>query len=329
MLQRIKKIFVNMPVVSIIVPIFNQETYLRECLESISTQSFSDFEVIMVDDGSIDLSAEICREFGNKDRRFKYIYKNNGGVSSARNVGLACAKGNYVIFVDSDDRLPENALQNHLKHFPEEVDMTTGSFLAFSDEEPEAYRVEVERSEIVSRDKCLYDFTPNDKVDWQRYLWNRMLRMSIIRENSIRFNEKIAYKEDGLFLVQYLLKCKGQVAYFLETVYCYRQNPSSAMGALSSGRTEKLVTNIDAHALIIKEMRTADVPDDILGKEVRHAFQSRRWVLDKLYSSKYYHKAWLRTLYKLLLAVGFVTSAKILVDGVDRKTKNIILQNKR
>ena len=317
-----------MPVVSIIIPIFNQEKYLRECLESIRLQSFHDFEAIMVDDGSTDNSCLIYEEYAKDDYRFVLCRKTNSGVSSTRNVGIDIARGKYVLFVDADDKLPHDAIENHLKHYSENIDLTTGSMILFSKDNQEVYKIAVSAHETVSTDKCLYDFTPNGEADWQRYMVNRMMRMSIIKENNLRFNEKIAYKEDGLFLVQYLLKCKGEVAYFPDVVYCYRQNPSSAMGALNSGRTEKLVTNIDAHALIIKEMRTEGISDDILGREIRHAFQSRRWVLDKLYSSKYYYKAWMRTLYKLLLAVGFATSARIVAEGIGKKTKNILHHNK-
>lgn len=89
--------------ISIIVPIYNVEKYIFKCLESIVNQSFTDFEVILVDDGSTDNSSIICNKFVTEDSRFKYFYKNNGGLSDARNYGLNYAKGKYVVFIDSDD----------------------------------------------------------------------------------------------------------------------------------------------------------------------------------------------------------------------------------
>src|SRR5665647_1387418 len=96
------------PVISIIVPVYNVELYIRECLDSILTQTFKDFEVILVNDGSTDQSGDICNEYAKNDKRIKVAHKDNGGVSSARNVGIKLAQGDYIGFVDSDDRIDEN-----------------------------------------------------------------------------------------------------------------------------------------------------------------------------------------------------------------------------
>ena len=92
-----------MPAVSIIVPIFNTEQYLSRCLDSIESQTFNDWECILINDGSTDKSENICNEYANKDSRFKVINQKNSGVSAARNAGLDVAKGEWIGFVDSDD----------------------------------------------------------------------------------------------------------------------------------------------------------------------------------------------------------------------------------
>ena len=92
-----------MPKISVIVPVYNVEKYLRKCIESILNQTFREFELILVDDGSTDSSGKICDEYALKDSRIKVIHKENGGASSARNAGLDVAKGEYIGFVDSDD----------------------------------------------------------------------------------------------------------------------------------------------------------------------------------------------------------------------------------
>ena len=91
------------PKLSIIVPVYNVEQYLDKCIKSILNQTFKDFELILVDDGSIDNSGEICDEYAKKDSRVKVIHKKNGGLAAARNTGLIIARGDYVGFVDSDD----------------------------------------------------------------------------------------------------------------------------------------------------------------------------------------------------------------------------------
>ena len=96
---------------SIIIPVYNVEPYLRECLESVLQQSFADWEAICVNDGSTDNSATILEEYGHKDDRFKIVNQPNGGLSAARNTGLKAATGEYVLFLDSDDWLEGNALE--------------------------------------------------------------------------------------------------------------------------------------------------------------------------------------------------------------------------
>ena len=97
--------------VSIIVPIYNSEKYLRPCIESLCNQSHADIEIILVDDGSSDSSGAICDDFANKDPRIKVVHKQNGGVSAARNDGLDMACGKYIMFVDSDDFLHPQAME--------------------------------------------------------------------------------------------------------------------------------------------------------------------------------------------------------------------------
>ena len=94
--------------ISIIIPVYNSEVTLRRCLDSVISQSISDWELILIDDGSTDKSGEICEEYASKDKRIKVFYKKNGGVSSARNVGLDNAKGEWIAFVDADDFVRRN-----------------------------------------------------------------------------------------------------------------------------------------------------------------------------------------------------------------------------
>ena len=97
--------------ISIIVPIYNVEKYLRQCLDSIMNQTYQNFECLLINDGSPDNSANICREYVDKDSRFKYFEKENGGVSSARNLGIEYSKGEYITFIDSDDWVDSDYLE--------------------------------------------------------------------------------------------------------------------------------------------------------------------------------------------------------------------------
>ena len=97
--------------ISVIIPVYNTESYVRVCLESLVEQTYTNFEVIMIDDGSTDNSGEICQEYTERDSRFHYYRKENGGVSSARNLGIEYSRGNYLTFVDSDDWVEEDYLE--------------------------------------------------------------------------------------------------------------------------------------------------------------------------------------------------------------------------
>lgn len=97
--------------ISIIIPVYNVERYLRECIDSIIAQTYKNLEIILVDDGSSDKSGEICDEYSKKDSRIKVIYKKNGGLSDARNVALDIAKGDYIGFIDSDDYIEKDMFQ--------------------------------------------------------------------------------------------------------------------------------------------------------------------------------------------------------------------------
>ena len=101
---------INNPIISIIIPIYNVEQYLEQCLSTIAEQTFTDFEVLMIDDGSPDSSSSICMKYQLQDSRFKYFKKQNGGAASARNYGMSIAKGKFFAFIDSDDYLNDNYL---------------------------------------------------------------------------------------------------------------------------------------------------------------------------------------------------------------------------
>ena len=109
-----------MPMVSVIVPVYKVERYIRKCIDSILKQSFTDFELILVDDGSPDKCGKICDEYAAKDKRIKVIHKKNGGLSDARNAGLDYATGGYICFIDSDDWIHKDLLKDNLERLVSE-----------------------------------------------------------------------------------------------------------------------------------------------------------------------------------------------------------------
>ena len=256
--------------VSIIIPVYNTEQYLFHCLDSILNQSFSDFELLLIDDGSSDGSGAICDVYSEKDNRIRVFHKENGGVSSARNMGLDKANGEWVAFLDSDDLFPEDALSKLLLCSDDDVDMVYGGIRKFDESSDTIETIAVRGRERISVEEALDAFVaPEERNgDWHKYLYNRIYRMIIIKRFGLRFKEEIYYKEDGLFVVQYLCQCENKVACIPDIVYLYRQVNNSAMGSLATKYNERLLTNLDAHGYIYQELRKRGVCKDLIRREL-------------------------------------------------------------
>lgn len=193
----------NTPAISIIVPVYNAEAYLQKCLNSIISQPFKDWECILVDDGSTDGSASICDKSALKDGRFKVIHKNNEGVSSARNIGIDNAKGDWITFVDSDDWLEGDFLS-----LPSMAQI--GSDLLIID-------CLIRKSDNIVLDH--YDAAIYDRGQIQQTFrnlmfrqcmlgpWSKFFRREIIMKNKIKFDQDLKWAEDRLFNLQFLSYC--------------------------------------------------------------------------------------------------------------------------
>ena len=266
--------------VSVIIPVYNTVKFLPSCIESVLNQSITDFELLLIDDGSTDGSGAICDEYAKKDCRVRVFHKENDGVSSARNLGLDNAHGEWLEFVDSDDLLPENAITNLLSHVDDDVDMVYGGIRKFDENDDDLETIAVKSIEKVSILEVLHAYVaPREwNGDWQRYLPNRVYRMSLVRKFGLRFQTNVYYKEDGVFLVQYLCRCQNKVVCIPEIVYLYRQNDTSAMGSLATIYNERLLTNVDAHGLIYKEIKNRDVGKELLERELMHLIQNYDWI---------------------------------------------------
>ncbi len=184
-----------MPVFSIIVPIYNVEKYVSLCLYSLRRQSFGDIEIICVDDGSTDDSAEIARMHAACDARIRLIRKPNGGLSSARNAGIRSASGEYLLFVDSDDFLSEGACESLVALFAE----SSADVITFGANPTPKSASDFWTDRCLSPRDAVYDGFSTDLLfgDASRpYVWRTALRRSFVEENSICFDEKVGFGED-------------------------------------------------------------------------------------------------------------------------------------
>lgn len=216
------------PEISIIVPVYNVERYLSDCLSSILNQDFNDWECILVDDGSKDGSGIICDEYCKKDRRFRVIHKENGGVSSARNVGIEQASGEWISFVDSDDSLVSDALF-HMLFVNKNVNADVCLCPIVRGERKESYTnilTEGEKERLIWA--CLTYRTSEYAakgfmVDAPHA---KLFRASIIRQHTLRFKEDLCKSEDALFDAEFY-QFAGRIVMDSHPVYRYTINPNS------------------------------------------------------------------------------------------------------
>lgn len=190
------------PFLSVIIPVYNAELSLARCVESILRQNFKDIEVLLIDDGSIDSSLQICEGFVSKDSRIKIYKKENGGVSSARNLGLNKACGEWITFVDSDDSLEESWLPSYETY--DACDMIMQGF-TFIDEHFKRNECHLS-SEFYTGSDILQFYIKYRNYDYLplRVPWNKFFRSSIVKDNDIRFNESISCGEDRIFNLTYM-----------------------------------------------------------------------------------------------------------------------------
>lgn len=190
--------------VSVIVPIYNAEKTIDRCINSILLQTYRDFELLLVDDGSTDSTRTICEEYAKQDTHIRIIQKENGGVSSARNLGLCFARGEYVAFVDSDDWVGENYLSNLTSHMQNDVDivMSYNWYITKIKQEQEQYPLGFFDAESFQQ-----MFVSND-MHYHTAPWGKLFRKAIIDSHNLSFDEKVHIGEDLLFLYEYLLVSK-------------------------------------------------------------------------------------------------------------------------
>lgn len=215
------------PTVTVVVPAFNASRTIGECVESVLEQDFKDFELIVVDDGSVDCTKEIIDYYSDADERVTRVSKRNGGVSSARNEGLRLARGEYVIFVDADDCLVSDALDSLLSDFASTTSLVIGSHQTFRRVAGKhAFQKKyVHQERILFREGSRELLGPIDS--FFSTPWAKMYRLAPIREASLRFPD-IPYSEDHQFNLRYLLATEGDVQLISKCVYSY------ALGGLAS-----------------------------------------------------------------------------------------------
>lgn len=224
-----------MPKVSIIVPVYNVQQYLSKCIDSILDQTYTDWELLLVDDGSPDNSGAICDEYAQKDSRINVFHKLNGGVSSARNLGLEKMIGNWVTFVDADDWIAPDTLEKCSTRF-NEYDIVRFSMKMVYDEQDDTKN----RNYIIQSSNNKEEiFARTLARNSLMCVWGGFYRAELFRQNNIRFSTSLVMAEDWLVIMQLLLKAH-RVIDLPDVYYCYNQLNAASC---SNNPTVKKVEN--------------------------------------------------------------------------------------
>lgn len=208
---------VDNPKISVIVPVYNVEKYLRHCIDSILVQTFTDFELLLIDDGSKDKSRDICDEYALNDNRVRVFHKENGGVSSARNIGLYNAVGTWVTFCDSDDYLHDNFLSDFMSQSLA-ADLLSQGYL---EDRNGVLTKKYELDGVYTGTNCNPFILKMYKSTQLGFLWCKAFKLEIIKSQHLLFDENIRHMEDLDFIIRYC-QYVGKISNSSKCNYVYR-----------------------------------------------------------------------------------------------------------
>lgn len=207
--------------ISIIVPVYNCEELIQRCINSLLKQTYKNIEILLIDDGSKDNSGKICDEYEKKDSRIKVFHKENGGVSSSRNLGLKKMTGNYFMFVDSDDYLDFNSIESLINNLKKDDEIIGLCYKEIFDNKEKIKR----RPIIYTRDDFIVSILNNETPGC---CWGILYNSNLQKKENLFFDSNTNYMEDTLFLINYLIIADIAKVNFIDLAYYnYYVNPSS------------------------------------------------------------------------------------------------------
>ena len=249
--------------ISIIVPIYKVEKYLDECVQSIIKQYNERIEVILVDDGSPDSCGKMCDEYAQEYDRIKVIHKENGGLSSARNAGLKIATGKYIVFVDSDDMLDDNALNTITKSLDDKILLYSYEFSQIDNQSEFIKRYDARFEEgIINVLKFIQGYYErNNGLAWAA--WQSVYRRDIIEKNNITFPEG-RNAEDVDFYMQYVMAIKNEnMMYSAESIVKYRTNREGSIMTEMKPKTMKNILEVYSKYANVEDTAISEIFSNI------------------------------------------------------------------
>lgn len=236
-----------MPLVSIIIPIYNAKKTIDRCVNSVLNQTYKDFELILLDDGSTDGSGQLCDAYAKKDMRVRVLHKENTGVSDTRNQGISIAKGEYLQFLDSDDWLTLNATEIFMRTVTEySCDMVIADFYRVVGERV-SQKGDIDKEGIIDRVGYAASMMQKPADFYYGVLWNKFFKRSIIEKYNIKMDTSISWCEDFLFNMEYVRHIHSVYVSKAPVYYYVKTKGSLVMQGISMKKTIQMKRTVFAH----------------------------------------------------------------------------------
>lgn len=254
--------------ISVVVPVYNMEKYLSRCLESLLSQTIGDMEILLIDDGSMDSSSNICKSYVQRDSRVKYFYKENGGLSDARNTAIELAKGEYITFVDSDDYVHSTYLEYLLSLIEKyEADVAACVHFETTDDKCEFDLNETRELCMSGREAC--ERTLTDLAAIMTAACGKLYKTSIVKKYKFPYGK---LHEDVATTFKYYLDSK-KVVYGYRQLYAYYQHPASIMHSVNEKKIENELWAMSERALYLQgegEKQLAWISWEFMANYLKH-----------------------------------------------------------
>ncbi len=261
-------------IVSVIMPAYNAEKTISKAIQSVLEQSYKDFELIIVNDGSTDSTEDIVLSWSLRDSRIKNISISNGGVSNARNIALSNSSGEFVAFIDADDEMEAGFIEKMINKMSDECDLVCCGYNIISNTGEYLFGLEVDEGKYDLRNyyKGIELLQEQKLFNW---LCNKLFRLSIIKENDILLDPAVKMGEDFLFVVDYITNMKGLLYCIPNKLYRYTLSPTGAQAKLNKNDTiEKRIERINH---LVPLYKREDYPmDSIYDEQLRYIYSSLR-----------------------------------------------------
>lgn len=264
------------PQVSIIVPVYNVEKYLQQCIESLVNQSYQNVEILLIDDGSKDTGGQVCDYFAKKYKKISTFHKTNSGLGLTRNYGLERIHGDYVTFVDSDDYLHQDAIQRLVDGLDNgKNDTVIGGFTKITDEGKEIY-TETYPEEVIDNDQVyshlfnrMLGSSPDNHDSIKPSVWNTLYSVRLIKAHNLRFvSERELISEDIVWDSDYYRFSKS-VKVVTSSSYYYRYNPTSLS---QTYKPDRFARSIKFYEYMIDRMSKTEIAEDAWLRQTKNLF---------------------------------------------------------